>query len=133
MTTMGIGRAAAVAAVCFAIGLATPSRACAQAPGEVGIAREVSTAFVAEQLGIKASPSQADELRVGGSITCVLVDPAKLAALGAPGLHAGARVTFMRIAVDKIRVEADEIEPVALTKRLTLRIDQQGKLSAIGS
>jgi hypothetical protein len=134
MTTIGIARAVAVAAAFLAIGLVTSPDAGAQAAGESRQqARQVSTAVVSEQLGLKTSPGQADALLVGASITCVLVDPAKLAALGAPGLHVGARVTFMRVAADKLRVEADEIDPVPLTKKLTLSIDQQGRLSAVTS
>lgn len=132
MTSTRIVRAAAMATL--AIGLALPRGASAQASSEAKPqVREVSTAVVAEQLGIKASPSQAEDLVVGASITCVLVDPAKLAGLGATGLHAGARVTFARIASDKLRVEVDEIEPVPLTKKLTLKIDVQGRLSATSS
>jgi hypothetical protein len=132
MTATRMVRVAAMATL--AIGLALPCGAGAQASSEVKAqVCEVSTAIVAERLGSKASPLQAADLVVGTSFTCVLVDPAKLAALGATELHAGARVTFARIASDKLRVEVDEIELVPLTKKLTLKIDPQGRLSAASS
>ena len=132
MTTMRIARAVTIAAACLGIALASPAVTGAQPAGAVKQpVGQVSTAVVSEQLGLKASPRQADDLLVGASISCSLVDPAKLAALGAAGLHAGARVTFMRVASDRLRVEADEIEPVLLTKKLSLNIDAQGRLSAV--
>jgi len=132
MTTMGIARAVAVAAACLVIGSIVPRAAVAQAGGEAKAQpRQVLISAIIGQLGIKTIPGQPDELIVGASFTATLVDPAKLAALGASGLHAGARVTVMRIGADKLRVEADEMEPVALTKKLTLKVDEQGRLSAV--
>jgi hypothetical protein len=131
---MRIAHTLAVAAACLGIALTVPAGAVAQGGSELRPqSRQVLTAVIAAQLGVKSAPGQADEMLVGASVTCTLVDPAKLAALGAPGLHIGARVTFTRIAADKIRVEADELEPVELTKKLTLRIDGQGQLSAVTS
>ena len=86
---------------------------------------------VASQLGATISPSQPGEFTVGTSITRVLADPAKLAALGAEGMHAGARVTAARTAMERVHVEVDELEPAPLTKRLTLKIDAQGRLTRI--
>lgn len=90
-----------------------------------------STASVASQLGASISPGQQGEFAVGTSITCLLVDPAKLAALGAPGMHAGARVTAARTSVERVHVEVDELEPAPVTKRLTLKIDSQGRLTPL--
>jgi hypothetical protein len=92
-----------------------------------------TTASVASQLGATLSPGQPEEMGVGTSITATLADPAKLAALGASGLHAGARVTVVRTAPERIRVEVDELDPVPLTKRLVLKIDAQGRLTQVTS
>ena len=105
---------------CLALTSLHPARAGAQ-----------TTAGVASQLGATLSPGQPEELFVGTSITCTLTDPAKLAALGATGLHPGARVSLVRTGMERVRVEVDELEPAPLTKRLTLRIDSQGRLSPL--
>lgn len=109
-----------LALACVALTTLHPAHAAAQ-----------TSASVASQLGASMSPSQPEEFGVGTSITCLLADPAKLAALGAPGLHAGARVTASRTAGERVRVEVDELEPAPLTKRLTLKIDAQGRLTAM--
>lgn len=109
-----------LALACVALTTLHPARAAAQ-----------TSASVASQLGASMSPSQPEEFGVGTSITCQLADPAKLAVLGAPGLHAGARVTASRTAAERVRVEVDELDPAPLTKRLTLKIDAQGRLTAI--
>lgn len=105
---------------CLALTSVHPERASAQA-----------TSAIATQLGSTLSPGQPAELFVGTSITCTLADPAKLAALGAPGLHAGARVSVVRSAQERVRVEVDELDPVPLTKRLTLKIDTEGRLGVL--
>ena len=84
---------------------------------------------VAEQLGAKVTSNQNDELPVGSSLTGSLVDPAKLEKLGISGMHQGARVSVMRIAPDKLRVEVDEMEPTPQTKKATLKIDANGRLA----
>lgn len=115
-----------------ALALVAPRAATAQDSGQVRQqSRHTETETIALQLGVKPSPNQPDELPVGTSLTASLLDPARLAAFGATGLHAGARVTIMRIAPDKLRIEVDEMDPVPLTKKLTLRIDAQGRLSTI--
>ena len=45
-------------------------------------------------------------------------------------MHAGARVTVGRVAPDKIRVEADEMEPVPASTAATLKLDAKGLLVA---
>ncbi|HET7188280.1 MAG TPA: hypothetical protein VFI52_09000 [Gemmatimonadaceae bacterium] len=117
---------------CLGIALAllsSPAPAAAQDSGQVRQqSRQTMTEGIAAQLGAKLSPHQPEELPVGVSITASLTDSAKIAAFGATGLHAGARVTVMRIGPEKVRVEIDEMDPVPLTKKLTLRIDAQGRL-----
>ena len=131
MSSMRLARAVGLAAASIGFALALPS-AGAQVGGEVRLqSRQISTAEIAGELGAKLSPGQPDELTVGVSITGCLVDAAKLDALGAAGLQPGARVTVFRIAVDRVRVEVDQLDPVPLTKKLTLRLDGQGRLSVI--
>ena len=117
--------------IAFAL-LSSPAAAAAQDSGQVRQqSRQTMTEGIAAQLGAKLSPNQPEELPVGVSMTASLVDSAKIAALGATGLHAGARVTVMRIGPEKVRVEIDEMDPVPLTKKLTLRIDSQGRLTPL--
>lgn len=86
---------------------------------------------VADQLGVTIrAESSGDELALGASFTGSLDDPEKLAAFGIAGMHKGARVSVMRVAPDKIRVEADEIEPAPARAGVTLRVAADGKLLA---
>jgi hypothetical protein len=117
-----LGRAHAILLALACLAVANPYAAPAAAQ---------TAASVASQLGATISPSQPAEFTVGTSITCVLADPAKLAALGAQGMHAGARVTAARTADERVRVEVDELEPAPLTKRLRLKIDAQGRLTRL--
>lgn len=123
------------------IGLATVSigallwapraiRAQSSSPGVVQQAMSVQSQSVAEQLGAKLNPQQRDELTMGVTLNASLQEPEKLARLGMSGLHKGARVTAMRVAPQKLIVEVDELDPVPVTRRATLRIDEQGRLSA---
>ncbi len=89
-----------------------------------------SVASIAEQLGVKLTPSHADRFDVGINFTATLADTEKIAKLGLRGLHPGARVTAIRVAPDRMRVEVDEMDPVPLTKKATLRIDEHGQVSA---
>ena len=131
MSSMRLARAVGLAAGYIGFALVQPS-AGAQVSGEVRLqSRQISTAEIVGQLGTKLSPGQPDELPVGVSITGILVDTARLSALGAAGRQPGARVTVIRIALDRVRVEVDELDPVPLTKKLTLRLDGQGRLSVI--
>ena len=122
---------AGVACLGFAFALlSSPAAAAAQDTAQVRQqSRQTMTEGIAAQLGAKLSPNQPEELPVGVSMTATLIDSAKVAALGATGLHAGARVTVMRVGPEKVRVEIDEMDPVPLTKKLTLHIDAQGRLT----
>ena len=93
-------------------------------------ARTISTQRIADQLGSKLANGQPVELTIGASATGILSDPARLAALGLRDATAGARVTMMRNARDRVRIEVDEFEPVARTRRLMLHLDADGRLSA---
>ena len=129
--TSSLRAGVACVGIAFAL-LSSPAAAAAQDSGQVRQqSRQTMTEGIAAQLGAKLSPNQPEELPVGVSMTASLVDSAKIAALGATGLHAGARVTVMRIGPEKVRVEIDEMDPVPLTKKLTLRIDSQGRLTPL--
>jgi predicted RNA-binding Zn ribbon-like protein len=83
---------------------------------------------VAAQLGIKVSSRASEDLAVGTSITGTLVQPDTIAKLGVRGMHDGARVTVSRMAPDRLRVEADEMEPLPAKVTVNLRIGDDGKL-----
>jgi D-serine deaminase-like pyridoxal phosphate-dependent protein len=123
-TTRLLGLAAALA-------LATPNVIVAQNVRQQS--SQVTRGDVAEQLGAKVTSSQNEELAVGSSLTGSLVDPAKLTKFGISGMHEGARVSVMRVAPDKLRVEVDELEPTPQTKKATLKIDDKGRLAPSAS
>lgn len=122
---------------CVALALAAPTLAAGQdsartaPPAEEQASRSVSSARVAEQLGTKLANGQPEDLAVGASATAMLADPGKLAALGLRDAKAGARVTIMRVARDRMRIEVDEFDPVPRTRKLTLRMDGDGRLSPV--
>jgi hypothetical protein len=87
---------------------------------------KVVIAILADKLGVKPMPSSVEELGLGHSVTASLVDAAKLLKFGIGGMHEGARVTITRIAEDKLRVEADEMEPVEHKEAVTLLINGDG-------
>ena len=118
-----------LAATCLSFALATPQATDAQATQNVRQqSSQVTRNDIAEQLGTKITANQTDDLPIGSSITGSLVEPAKLAKLGISGMHEGARVSVIRIAQDKVRVEVDELEPTPQMKKATLRIDDKGRL-----
>jgi hypothetical protein len=84
---------------------------------------------VAAQLGLKVVQTRDDdEFVIGTSFTGLLTEPDKLARFGIR-MHEGARVTAGRMAPDKIRVEADEMEPVPARGSATLKADAKGVLT----
>jgi hypothetical protein len=109
--------------------LTTPS-AGAQDTKQQGAPAVVSAKAIAEQLGAKLQPRSDDVQLVGTSFTAMLEQPEKLAALGLKTMHAGARVTVARVAPDKVRVEADEMDPAPATTTATLKLDPKGLLVA---
>jgi hypothetical protein len=114
-----------------ALALSTPNLTVAQNVRQQS--SQVTRGDVAEQLGAKVTSSQGEELAVGSSLTGTLVDPAKLTKFGISGMHEGARVSVMRVAPDKLRVEVDELEPTPQTKKARLRIDDKGRLAPSAS
>lgn len=117
-------------AACLTI-LALPALR-AQEPKQQGaVPSFVSAKALAEQLGSRLQPRDDDELRLGVSFTAVLESPEKLTALGLKEMHNGARVTVGRVAPDKVRVEVDEMEPVAASTAATFKLDAKGLLLAL--
>lgn len=100
----------------------------AQDARQQGAPAFVSAKALADQLGARLQPRDDDELRLGVSFTAVLGSPEKLTALGLKEMHAGARVTVGRVAPDKVRVEVDEMEPVAASTAGTFKLDARGLL-----
>lgn len=138
-TSNAAAQIVAIAAALAMSSLVAPSLAAAQDSGTAAPTaaaaqpiRSVATEKVAEQLGAKLANAQPEELVVGASATGILSDPARLGALGLRDAKAGARVTIMRSARDRVRVEVDEFEPVVRTRRLALHLDADGRLS-VGS
>jgi hypothetical protein len=89
--------------------------------------REVTVGRIADQLGVKIAAGGENEFVVGANFTGTLTDPEKLAAFGIKGMHSGARVTAVRMAPDRVYVEADELEPPSRASA-RLRLDGDGNL-----
>lgn len=89
-------------------------------------------AGMASQLGLKIVPSGESELSLGGSFTGLLEDPAKLESVGVHGMHEGARVCVIKVGPDRVRVEADELEPKPAKATVTLTITSKGELVPAG-
>ena len=88
-----------------------------------------TNASIAKQLGAKVSDRPDNPLSLGASVTGILYDPAALARFGIKGMHKGARVAAMRFALDKIRVEVDEVIPEPRKGAATLKVNEVGELS----
>ena len=102
-----------------------------QAPTQQNEIR-VTNERVAKQLGMKAQDRPEAQLALGSSCTGMLEDPELLADCGSRGMHKGARVVVMRVAPDRIRVEADELEPTPMRGAATLKVNAAGDLVAAG-
>ena len=86
---------------------------------------------LAEKLGVKGMPSGARELDLGQSATTVLAEPGKLEPYGIKGMHEGARVTITCVGPSRLRIEADEMEPVPRSITVTLRVQDDGSLAQV--
>jgi hypothetical protein len=120
-----------LAATCLGLALATPRTSVAQ-QGTQNVrlqSAQLTRSDLAEQLGAKITTNPSEELGVGSSVTATLVDPAKLVKFGITGMHEGARVSVMRVAPEKLRVEVVELEPTPQTKKATLKIDDKGHIT----
>jgi hypothetical protein len=132
--TRSFRRKVGLGAVCIGALIWIPTLAAAQtgqaSNGDVTLQSMSQMQSVADQLGAKLNPNQRDELSLGVTLNGTLQEPDKLGKLGINGVHKGARVTAMRVAPQKVIVEVDELDPVPLTRKATLRINEQGRLSA---
>jgi hypothetical protein len=88
-------------------------------------------ATVAEKLGVKTMVNAPRELELGSSVTAMLADPKKLVAYGIKDMHEGARVTITCIGPNRVRVEADEMEPVEQRAVVTLKVSEDGSLTPV--
>ena len=121
-------RGAALVVLGLALLLPSPQRLDAQAAARPRVVigpSHVDVARLAERLGIAPQPDSPAELDIGTSVTCTLAKPARLAAFGITGVREGARVTILRSAPDRVRIEADEIEPIR-TESVVVRLDANG-------
>jgi hypothetical protein len=133
MTRMHSRRhAIAMIAVSLAIAGGTWRPADAQQAPKQQAAPRASVKSIAAQLGVRVQPRDDDDLDLGASFTAQLEDPEKLGAFGIQGMHAGARVTVFRSAPDKVRVEADEMEPKEARGAATIKLDAKGALEPVG-
>ncbi len=129
MTRM-LGRALALVTAGALIAAGAPRTVSGQDVRQQG-STELTISNVAAQLGIKVQPTATDELQIGASFTGLLDSPEKLAEFGIKGMHPGARVTVARVSPEKIRVEADEMEPVAQRGSASLKFNGRGELTKI--
>ena len=114
----------------FVVALGVPRQTVAQAPTLQ--ADDIPVASVLANLGSKpAAVNCPTEIELGRSITASLVSPDKIAEYGIKGMHEGARVTVTRIAPDRLRVEADELEPVAAKSVVVVRVAGDGSLTVV--
>jgi len=84
---------------------------------------------IAAQLGVKVAIGDYDDFDVGIQFTGSLVDPGKLSAFGLRDMKAGARVYVARIGLDRVQVEADQIDP-ARRESARIPLGADGRLTA---
>ena len=113
--------------VCIAALAVSPPAARAQSQQQGTV--EISVKSIVDKLGLKPSGNTPDEFELGRSITVSLADPTKIAKYGIAGMHEGARVTMTRVAPDRVRVEADEMEPVPNKSIVTLKVAANGSMT----
>ena len=121
-------RVASVLSLVCTLAIATSfAPSAGDARGTSGQRSVVTVGSVAAQLGVKVVIGNESEFIVGASFTGTLSEPEKLAAFGIKGMHAGARVTAVRMGPDRVYVEADELEPPNKGSA-KLRLDADGNL-----
>ena len=105
-----------------------PTLTFAQTPTPPPPADPIPVASVSDKLGLKMNPSAARELDPGNSVTTMLAEPKRLEPF-IKGMHEGARVTISCVGTGRIRVEAEEMEPVEHRTTVTLHVGQDGSLT----
>jgi len=83
---------------------------------------------LAEKLGVKGMPGGVREIELGQSATMMLAEPRKLEPYSIKGMHEGARVTITCVGPNRLRIEADEMEPVPRSVTVTLLVQDDGSL-----
>ena len=111
----------------FALSLLAPASGVAQQP----YAEPVHVEAIAEKLGMKLGPSTPREIELGQSATLTLTNPERLAKNGIKGMHEGARVTLTCVGPGRLRIEADELQPVAKNAVLTVKLVEDGSMTPI--
>jgi hypothetical protein len=107
--------------------VALPGFAAAQQPDVV----PVRIGALIDKLGVKVVPTTPQELEFGRSATTTLAEPEKIVAYGIKGMHEGARVTITCVGPNRVRVEADEMEPVDHRAVVTLRVSDDGSVMTV--
>jgi len=113
--------------LCIAAVAASPATVQAQSQQQGAV--EISVKTMIDKLGLKPSGNVPDDFELGRSITLSLADPAKAAKYGIVGMHEGARVTMTRVAPDRVRVEADQMEPLPAKSTVTLKVAADGSMT----
>jgi len=106
---------------------ALPALSLAQIPA----ADPVPVGNVADKLGVKTMVNSPRELDLGRSVTTTLTDPGKIGSYGIKGMHEGARVTITCVGPNRVRVEAEEMEPVEQRTTVTLKVGEDGSLTPV--
>jgi hypothetical protein len=113
--------------IACALWAALPALSLAQRPS----VDPVPVGDVTDKLGVKTMVNAPRELDLGHSVTTTLADPKKLVAYGIKGMHEGARVTITCVGPNRVRVEAEEMEPVEQRTTVTLRLGEDGSLTPV--
>ena len=87
--------------------------------------------MIADQLGLKVLRSPDEQFIPGVQFTGTLQEPEKLAAIGIKGMHVGARVIVACYTPERVLVEADELDPVMHSAKVTLKLNDFGRLAKI--
>lgn len=111
----------------FAMSLLAPASILAQQP----YVDPIRIDAIAEKLGTKPGPSTPREIELGQSATLTLTNPDRLATQGIKGMHEGARVTLTCVGPGRLRIEADELQPVAKNAVLTVKLVEDGTFTPI--
>jgi hypothetical protein len=111
----------------WAVWVALPAAALAQRPD----VDPLPVGTVADKLGVKTMINSPRELDLGKSVTATLAEPKKLVSYGITGMHEGARVTITCVGPNRVRVEAEEMEPVEQRTTVTLRLGDDGSLTLV--
>jgi hypothetical protein len=101
------------------------TRVAAQAPG----IDPVRVENVAEKLGVKLLPNSARELDFGKSVTGSLAETGRIGKFGIRTMHEGARVTITCVGPGRLRIEVDEMEPIAQKEIVQLQVAEDGNLT----